>query len=368
MGASTPYLEAWFTASEDPAPRMLFLVVFVLLAVGVSFLCSLLESVLLSITPAYVQVVAESHPRRGERLRRLVDGIDRPLAAILSLNTVAHTVGATGAGAEAARVFGSAWVGLFSAVLTLAILVLSEIIPKTIGAVYWRELTPFVSRVLPWMIGLLLPLVWLSGWLTRLLRHGEPAGVSREEISAMADIGHVQGVIERHESDLLRSLLRFRDVAVDDVMTPMPVVGHLRAGQTVDEAIAAGHPFSRLPIVEDDGRARGYVLRDELLEAGSSGESGRAVDALARPLIPLDRNVALPEALERFINQREHVAIVVGDDARPVGVITLEDVVETLLDVEIVDEADPAVDMRLLARQLREQREQRLRRQGVSAD
>ena len=347
---------------------MLLLIVFVTLAIGVSFLCSLLESVLLSVTPAYVRVVAETDPRGGERLRRLVEDIDRPLAAILSLNTVAHTVGATGAGAEAARVFGSAWVGLFSAVLTLGILVLSEIIPKTIGAVYWRELTPLVSRVLPWMIRLLLPLVWLSSWVTRLLKHGDPAGVSREEIRAMADIGQVAGVIERHESDLMRSLLRFRDVVVEDVMTPMQVVGHFRAGQTVEEAIAAGHPFSRLPIVEPDGRARRYVLRGELLEAGGADDGGRPIESLGRPLIPFARDLALPNALERFVEEREHIAIVLGDDGDPVGVVSLEDVVETLLDVEIVDEADPAVDMRLLARQLRDERERRLRRQGLAPD
>lgn len=341
---------------------MFLLILFVTLAIGASFLCSLLESVLLSVTPAYVHVVATDQPRVGERLQRLVADIDRPLAAILSLNTVAHTVGATGAGAQAATLFGSAWVGLFSAVLTLAILILSEIIPKTIGAVYWRELAPLVSRLLPWMVTLLLPLVWLSGWITNLLKRATPAGLSREEITAMADIGYGEGIIERHESDLLRSLMRFRDVAVEDVMTPMAVVGHFREGQTVEEAIASGHPFSRLPVLDADGRARRYVLRAELLEASGSGNGDRLVESIGRPLVPLARNVALPRALERFIEEREHIAVVVDLDGRPIGVVTLEDVVETLLDVEIVDEVDPAVDMRALARQLREERERRLRR------
>jgi len=218
------------------------------------------------------------------------------------------------------------------------------------------------------MVRGLLPLAWPSGWITRLLKRGDQAGVSREEISAMADIGHMQGVIERHESDLLRSLLRFRDVVVEDVMTPRPVVGHLRAGQTVEEAIATGHPFSRLPLVEPDGRAPRYVLRGDLLAASAAGEADREIESLARPLIPLAATLALPDALERFIDEQEHIAIVLGEDGKAIGVVTLEDVVETLLDVELDDEADPAVDMRHLARQLREQRERRLQRQGVAPD
>ena len=324
------------------------LILYVALAIGVSFICSLLEAVLLSLTPAYVRVYRQAHPRRGCALAALHENLDRPLSAILSLNTVAHTVGATGAGAEAAQVFGNAWVGLFAAALTLAILVLSEIIPKTLGAVHWRRLTPLAAIVLPMLVSALKPLVWLAGWLTSLIRQSDPVAVSRAEIAAMADIGAAQGTLATHETVLLKNLLRFRDVTVEDVMTPLSVVGAHPASLPVADAVAEDLPFSRIPV--HDGSIEqidGYVMRDDLL---AQRDTGGPVGDLKRAVLELTSTSSLPNALDAFIGRREKIAVIDGPGGDPIGILTLEDVLEALLGREIVDEADVVVDMRALAR------------------
>ncbi len=327
---------------------MTALILYIALAIGVSFVCSLLEAVLLSLTPSYVEVYRRSHPKLGQTLAELHQNVERPLAAILSLNTVAHTIGAAGAGAQAASVFGNVWVGLFSAALTLAILVLSEIIPKTIGANYWRALTPSLAIVLPWMIRLLLPLVWLSGWLTHLLRNESLVRVSRDEILAIARIGAEDGAIAPGESDLLENLLYFRDIQIADVMTPKSVVGMLDENQTIAFAVQQELPFSRIPVVNgSSGAISGYVLRDELLE---HARSSNHVRDLRRDILEMRTSTALPWALNRFIGNRQQIAVVKNEHSEMLGVITLEDIIETLIGMEIVDEADPVVDMRALAR------------------
>ena len=196
-----------------------------------SFYCSLLESAFLSITPAYVQLSQTESPETGEVLSRLKNQVDRPLAAILSLNTIAHTLGATGAGAQATVVFGSQWIGLFSALLTLGILIFSEIIPKTLGAMHWRKLAGFVAVNLPILIMVTYPLVWLSVLISKLLRHEKPQQVERNELQALAELGKEEGAISLEESEIISSLLKFRDTKVDAVMTPINVV------ESVDELL-----------------------------------------------------------------------------------------------------------------------------------
>ena len=222
-------LDAVTPSAGEGSGSLTLLVVYVSLAIGVSFLCSIMEAVLLSVTPAYTGALETDRPEVARRLRELKDDVDRPLAAILTLNTVAHTIGAAGAGAEAAAYFGNAAIGVFSAVLTLGILVLSEIIPKTLGAVYWRGLAPLVARVLKPLIYLLFPLVIMSQWFAKLLTRGEKKGdVSREELAALADIGAEEGVFEAREARLFKSLLLFEGVAVSDVMTPENRDGGIR--------------------------------------------------------------------------------------------------------------------------------------------
>lgn len=333
---------------------MTLLVLFVLLALGVSFLCSVLEAVLLSVTSAYVGALEDEKPRASLRLKGLKDNVDRPLAAILTLNTLAHTVGAMGAGAQAAALFNSTVVGVFSALFTLAILFLSEIIPKTIGATYWKGLAPASSVVLKWMILGLYPLVVLSRWMTRLISRGEndATSVSREELEAMVEQSGEQGVLDVRETDLFRNLLRFRALSARDVMTPRTVVRAFSQDATVQEVADADVPFTRLPVYEGTLDApTGYVLRDDAVERVAADEHGVKLTEIKRPLITVPEGTPLPELFEQFVGDKEHIALVIDEFGGTEGVVSVEDVVETLLGLEIVDEADRAHDMQELARQ-----------------
>lgn len=343
---------------------MTLLITYIALAIGVSFLCSIMEAVLLSVTPAYVALQEEKGTRVGTQLRRLKDNVDSPLAAILSLNTIAHTVGATGAGAQAAVVFGETWVGLFSAALTLGILFLSEIIPKTLGALYWQQLAPAVAWLLAGMVRALWPLVVTSQALTRLMTRGRRnIDISREELSALAELGVRQGVIESDESRILKSLLRFSSLTVRDVMTPRPVVYSLSRHDTVGEVIeqASDLPFSRLPVTAESSEdITGYVLKqDILLEAARDRHDTRLL-SLSRPLLVVPDTLGLAGLLERMLARSEQIALVVDEYGDMKGIATMEDLVETLLGLEIVDEHDSDKDMQALARRQWEKRARRL--------
>lgn len=337
------------------------LVLYIALAIGVSFLCSIMEAVLLSVTPAYVGALNETKPSAAARLKKLKTDVDRPLAAILSLNTVAHTIGAAGAGAEAAAYFGNAYVGVFSAVLTLGILVLSEIIPKTLGAVYWRGLAPLVGRVLPWLIWATIPLVWLSQGITKIIARGKKEGsVSREEIAALAEIGHEEGVFDKAESRILTSLLRFNELKAKDVMTPRTVTVAFPATAPLAE-VALNETFSRTPIYgESLDDVTGYALRDEVLKAVANGQGDQPVHTLQRDVLSVPYDLPLPRVFEKLLERQEHLAVVTGEYGGTAGIVTVEDVVETLLGLEIVDEVDAEHDMQAAARRRWEERARRI--------
>ena len=337
---------------------MTLLIIFVALALGVSFLCSVMEAVLLSVTPAFVK--SQAGTPVGERLQRLKADIDEPLSAILTLNTIAHTVGATGAGAQALAVWGdqSIWlvsvVMIFSVVLTLAILFLSEIIPKTIGAVYWRGLAGPVSTLLDWTVKILrfTGLIQLSNLLAKLISGGKKEGaVSREELIAMADLGVEEGVFGEQESHILTSLLRFNELRTRDVMTPRTVLLTFGEDQPIQAVLDANVRFSRLPIRGkslDD--ITGIVLKDEVLLAAAEGRAAEPLSTLRRDIMTVPDSLPLPQLFERFLERREHLALVVGEYGGTAGVATMEDVVETLLGLEIVDEYDHETDMQQAAR------------------
>ena len=337
------------------------LLLYVALALVFSFLCSILEAVLLSITPSHLALMEQQqHPVAGAT-RALKDDVERPLSAILSLNTVAHTVGAAGAGAQAAYVFGDAAVGIFSAVLTLAILIFTEIIPKTLGARYWKTLTPFAVPALRWLMVAMAPLVWLSRGITHLItRNDEPeVSVSRAEFSALADIGTEEGVFEEDESRILKSLFAFRLLRARDVMTPRTVVFMLHQDTLVSDVLGA-HPhlrFSRIPIfAQNRDDMAGYVLKDDLLLRAARGETDVPLLALKRDFLVVPEGLPLPQLFERLLDRGEHIALVVDEYGGVAGIVTMEDVVETLLGLEIVDEADADRDMQVLARERWRQR------------
>ena len=345
---------------------MTLLILYILLAIGFSFLCSILEAVLLSITPAYLGLLEQQGSPAAAGLKALKEEIDRPLAAILSLNTVAHTVGAAGAGAQAAVVFGDAMVGAFSAVLTFLILVLSEIIPKTLGATYWKALAPTVARILPPLIWILYPLVKLSEWLTVLIARGKKeVAVSRAEIAAMAKLGEDHGVIREDEARIVANLLRLRQLKVRNIMTPRPVVFSLSPKQTVRQVVSHHEElrFSRIPLTEHSkDHIDRYVLKDDVLLKAAQDEHELPLEELGRPLLVVQEHLTLSKLFEKLLDGNEHIALVVDEYGGTAGVVTLEDAVETLLGLEIVDEADSDEDLQELAR---EQWRKRARRLGV---
>jgi len=333
---------------------MTLLLFYLFLALGVSFFCSILESVLLSVTPSYVATLENEEPALGSELSKFKKDIDRPLAAILSLNTVAHTIGAAGVGAQALKVFGEPYLVAVSVILTLLILVLSEIIPKTLGALYWRSLTPSTIRILKAMIFLLYPLIVLSQKITRVLsRDVEMVSISREEIKSIADIGYKEGSILEKESTLLKNLMHFGSLTAKNIMTPRPVMFTLHAELPLEEVLEKDPQlrFSRIPIYQKNYEdINSYVLKNDVLMSIAKKETGKKLDNFKREIHIVPETVSLFKLFDELLNQRESIALAVDEHGGVAGIVTLEDVVETLLGVEIVDETDDTIDMQIYAR------------------
>jgi len=333
---------------------MFLLIAFVLLALVFSFLCSIAEAVILSVTPAYTAILEKQGKPSGPLLRKLKTNIGQSLTAILTLNTVAHTVGAVGAGAQAVVVFGNAYLGVISAVLTLLILVFSEIIPKTLGAHHWRKLAPATAHGLRFLVWLLYPFVMLTEKLTGGMVDGANlSGFSRSEFAVMADLSAKEGQLAERESEILKNLLRLGDTRVRDVMTPRTVLFSLPGGTEVAEFFRKYEQirFSRIPVYGDDpDHIQGFVLRSDLLLAQARGESIRTLDSFRRELPVLPDSASLARAFTLLLRQTSHLAMVVDEYGDLQGILTLEDIFETLLGLEIIDEGDEAVDMQQLAR------------------
>ena len=333
---------------------MLLLVLLLAGTLGFSFLCSILEAVILSVTPSYVVAINKRRSRTGRLLAGFKRDAERPLAAILALNTIANTAGATGVGAQALVLFGSTSVGVVSALLTLLVLFVSEIIPKTIGATYWRVLAPPATRVTQWLIYGMFPFVWAGGILRRLVQQGQrPARVSKDELHAIADLGQQEGVVQDSESRVLRNVIRFGSLRVRQIMTPRTVVVAFAEQTTVQEVLGdrLGLRFSRIPIYSANIDAvTGYVLKSDLLLNAAQGKSDRQLAELKRTISLVPDTQPLRDLFTRFLDQREHIAVLVDQYGGMAGIVTMEDVVESLLGSEIVDESDVEIDMQKLAR------------------
>lgn len=348
---------------------MTLLLIFAGLALGASFLCSILESVLLSVTPSYIGALEAEENPAGAKLKMLKEDLDRPLAAILSVNTIANTVGAVGVGAQAQALWGDAYVAVVSGVLTLAILFAAEIIPKTLGATYWRTLAPVMARILPALILIALPLVFLATHLMRTLAPKDaPPSLSREEMTAMTELGEQAGIVEQGESRLLRNVLRFGDLRVTDIMTPRTVVHAAEESMTVREYFDENENpvFSRIPVYEGQpDNMTGYVLKVDLLLDMARDRFSTALKEHRREVLFVPEYQSVRELFELLLAEQQHIAVVVDEYGGIAGVATMEDVVETLLGLEIVDESDVEQDMRELARS---QWAQRARRMGINLD
>lgn len=345
------------------------LIGFLLGSLILSFLCSIWEAVLLSIPHSYMQVKLNEGGKIGLILQQFKENIDRPLAAILTLNTIAHTVGAIGVGQEATKIWAdsSPWItGLMVPVLmTAAILLLSEIIPKTIGAVNWRALTPFTAYSLNFTLTLLSPIVWVCQLLTRAFNRGETSVFSRSDFLAMAEIGSQEGHLDETESKFIYNLLHFKNHQAREIMTPRTVM--VSAPQEMmartfyeiqDELI-----FSRIPLREqaDSENIVGYVLKDEVLEHLIDDQQDKPLSEFRRNILTIPDSYSIFQLFSDFIAQREHIALVVDEFGGVAGLVTMEDVIETLLGAEIVDETDIAVDMQDMAKRKWRSRNRKIR-------
>ena len=345
------------------------LITFFTLAILASFLCSLLEAVLLSITPSYAQLKLQEGSRIGRQLEAFKSNIDRPLAAILTLNTIAHTAGAIGVGEQSAKIWADANPMITSVVvptiMILGILILSEIIPKTLGANHWQKLVPFTVSTLKVIIFLLYPLVWMSQIITRTLKKDKSQGLfSSSEFLAMAEIGVNEGAVEKQDSEIIGNLLRLETVRARDIMTPRTVVRLASEDQSIKDfyKTAGELPFSRIPLYEGDvsEHVSGYFLKPELLESLVKGNGDNALASIKRNIIVVHESLPISDLFNRFLEKREHIALVVDEYGGMAGIVTMEDVMETLLGMEITDESDNTVDMQALARKKWEERALRI--------
>lgn len=330
------------------------LIVFAAVALIFSFLCSIAEAVLLSVSPSYPEAIKESNPSGAERLANLKNNIDRPLAAILTLNTIAHTVGAIGVGAEAGQIWGNVGVGIASGIMTFLILVASEIIPKTIGAVYWRQLAFPVAYSVDILIILVYPMVWFAELTTRVFSKSTVDPITRDEVAAIAEMSEQTGELRMVENRILKNLLRLESLKVEDIMTPRTVIIAAPEATSVGTFLK-GHqqlPVSRIPIYRDNiDQITGFALKSDILLAQANGEVKKPLIKLKRELNPIPSSASLSKMFEHFMERRDHLALVVDEYGGTDGLVSMEDLIETLLGIEIVDEADVAEDMQRLARE-----------------
>lgn len=336
------------------------LIVFFSVAILVSFLCSLLEAVLLSITPSYAQLKLQQGGHIGQRLEVFKSNIDRPLAAILTLNTIAHTVGAIGVGDQSARIWADSnplITGVVvPSIMILGILILSEIIPKTLGANHWQKLVPFTVRTLEIIILLLYPLVWFSQIITQWLNKDKTQSVfSRSEFLAMAQIGVSEGHVKRQDSEIIANLLRFKTVRTSDIITPRIVVHSAPEEQSIEDYYQSVDelPFSRIPLYEDKNNEKitGYCLKGELLESLVQGGGDAELSTIRREITVVHESLPISDLFNTFLERREHIILVVDEYGGMAGIVTMEDVMETMLGMEITDESDSIEDMQALARE-----------------
>ena len=342
------------------------LMFYLTLSIGVSFLCSMFEAVILSISRAYVASLSKSGHKRGKLLEKLKTDIDDSLSAILTLNTIAHTIGSAGVGAEILKLYGDAYLAIGSVILTILILVLSEIIPKTIGATYARQLAPTVALGIQFFIYITFPFVICFKALSKLLgssKHG--ATITRDEVLFTAQIGRDGGEITDKEVLIIKNLLTFRRVLVRDVMTPRTVVFALEQQMSVQE-VEAKHPtinFSRIPIFKEEiDNLVGIVTRYDISQAQRQKDSPTSLQEISKNIHIVHDTMKIGDVFDLFIERSEHLFGVVDEHGGLDGIITLEDTIETLLGVEITDEFDTVEDMReFAAKQWEKKREKKLK-------
>ena len=330
------------------------LIFYVTLALGVSFLCSILEAIVLSIPHTHIAVMEKDGSKSGKIWATLKDDdAVKPLTAILTLNTIAHTMGAAGVGSEVQKLYGEDALTFASVILTLAVLFLSEIIPKTLGTAYWKQLAPSAGYILHYTTLFLTLLIIPIQWLKKILPKGEQSLVTRDDVAALADLGEEEGILEVDEETVIHNLLRLREISVNEVMTPRVVLTAFQMDSTIREIMDENQVirFSRIPIYgESIDDVKGIIIRSQLLMAASRDEWEVKISDLAKDVLSISASSSVDATLDLFLTNKQQIAIVTDEFGGTSGIVTMEDVLETLLGEEIVDELDEVEDMRELAR------------------
>lgn len=349
---------------------MLGLLLYLFIALFFSFLCSVLEAVLLSITPSYIGGKIKEGKKLGYTLKNFKDNIDLPLAAILTLNTTAHTIGAAGVGAQAQKIWGNEYLSIVSAVLTLLILIVSEIIPKTLGANFWKSLAPFAATMLKILIySPLYPFIILSKAITNFLSKSDNKSIlNRTEFQAMAEKGIQEGLFEEEESTILLNLMKFNKILVKSIMTPRTIMLTASEDITIEDFYNNIREIkvSRIPVYKDHiDNITGFVLKDELLQNIINNAGNNSLRTIRREIFVVSEQMPIIKLFYKLINQKIHIAIVVGEYGETSGLVTIEDIIETLIGIEIMDEQDDIADMQ---KQARRNWENRIKRMGILRD
>ena len=332
-------------------------------ALAISFLCSIMEAVLLSTPMSFITMKEEQGVKTASLMKAFKNNIDRPVSAILSLNTIAHTIGAAGLGAEALKIWGQEYFGIISAILTLLILIFSEIIPKTIGSTYWRTMSMPATKIIQGMVIVTYPLVITLEYITKWISPKvQPLTVSREEVSAMVTVGTEEGVFEAEENKMIQSFIKIVNVTAKEIMTPNLVVEAAQQDSTLREFYdnRKEWDYSRIPIYDDNrDYITGYVLRATVLERLAEDKFNITLKEIKRPILSFLENVSVSDIWEKMLEKKEHISVITDEYGCMRGLVTMEDVIETMLGVEIVDENDDTADLQVLARE----KWQRLRKQ-----
>ena len=334
---------------------MVLLLAYLCLAIFISFLCSIMESVLLSTPKSFLMVKEKAGNKSAQTFIKLKNHIEKPLAAILSLNTIAHTIGAAGVGAEATRIYGEVYFGIISAILTFLILIFSEIIPKTIGATYWRRLALTSGLIMNFMVIICYPLVIMSVYLTKLFsRNSKDISVSREEISAMANIGTEEGIFKKSENMIIQNLIKLKAIKVTEIMTPRVVVAAANENMLLEDFLANKDflYYSRIPIYADNiENITGYVFRQTVFEKLAEQQKNLKLKDISREIVIVHEFQTLLKLWETLLKKKEHIALVIDEYGGMDGIVTMEDVIESILGVEILDERDKITDMQQYAKE-----------------
>ena len=332
--------------------QLIYIIMFV--SIAVSALCSMLESTLLSTPISYITGLEDQGVKGATRLKRLKQNTDRPISAILCLNTIANTVGASIVGSLVYEVYGDAIVGVFSTIFTFMILIFSEIIPKTIGTSYWRRLALPASVVINAMIFITFPLVWVLEHFTGLISsRSDQVSVSREDISAMVSVATEEEVIEKEEKKIIQNLLKLDEMTAHEIMTPSTVVEMAEGNMTIKEFYDSDLTHSRILVYDDDNDdyVIGYVLRQTVLEKMAEDKFTTTIREISRPILSFPEEEPVGNIWEKFLEKKEHVSAIIDEYGTFRGIVTMEDVIETMLGQEIVDETDEVVDMQEYAKE-----------------